>query len=93
MKLLADFFKAIENDPRIGPSHISLYVALHQIWEKNNHDEPLLIKRTEVMEMAKIAGFSTYHRVLRDLVEQGYLNYEGRFDRKGSKIFMASHKE
>lgn len=93
MNLLADFLNAIIHDPRIGPTHISLYVVLHQIWIQHSHSDPLLIKRQSVMKIAKIGAVSTYHRIINDLVQGGYITYEGRFDRKGSKIFMVCQKE
>lgn len=86
--LLSNFLRTAYHDPRVGPSHISMYVALLQLREENECREPITVKRTDVMLLSRIGAISTYHRILRDLVEQGYIRYEGRRDRKGSKVYF-----
>ncbi|WEK21370.1 MAG: hypothetical protein P0Y49_09475 [Candidatus Pedobacter colombiensis] len=88
MEMLGDFFKASSQDARIGPTHICLYVSLLQFWKESGYQSPIRIKRSEIMGLSRIAGPATYHRVLRDLVEQGYIKYEARYDRKGSKVVL-----
>ncbi|SFH38030.1 hypothetical protein [Pedobacter insulae] len=86
--LLSEFFRAIQNNPCIGPSHVSFYAALIELQKEKGYKEPIVIKRIEVMSMARIAGISTYHRLLKDLVAGGYIRYEARFDRKGSRVYL-----
>lgn len=72
---LSLFYRAIISDARIGITHISLYVALYQLWEWNGFQKSLLIKRSEVMELAKISSSATYHKHLRQLIEYGFIIY------------------
>ncbi|RYY44754.1 MAG: hypothetical protein EOO06_17590 [Chitinophagaceae bacterium] len=72
---LSQFYQAILLDSRIGITHISLYVALHQLWEWNGFQRSVRIKRNEVMELAKISSSATYHKHLRQLIEYGFITY------------------
>ena len=75
VKELTNFYSAIKSDPRIGTTHISLYMALFQFYNLNRLENPIQITRTAVMEVAKISGLATYHKCMRDLVEFGYIQY------------------
>jgi len=72
---LTDFYSATRNDPRIGATHISVYMALFQFYNLNNFQNPIQIKRTLVMEAAKINGLATFHKCIKDLHEYGYIQY------------------
>lgn len=87
-KLLSDFFRAIDHDARIGPTHICLYATLVQLYSNKGHDGPLLIYSHEVMPVARIGSSATFHRVLHDLADNGYLRYEPNFSRKRSKVYL-----
>jgi hypothetical protein len=80
LKQLTNFFSAIKEDPRIGTSHISLYMALFQFYNLNSFQNPIKITRTTVMEVAKISGLATYHKCMKDLVEFGYIIYHPSFN-------------
>ena len=80
VKEITSFFSAIKEDPRIGATHISLYMALFQFYNLNRSANPVAITRTSVMGLAKIRGLATYHKCMRDLVECGYIKYEPSFD-------------
>ena len=88
MTKLSAFFKSINGHPRIGPSHISLYAALVEMWDVEGYKEPFLVKRADVMSLAKVNSISTYHKLLKDLVICGCIRYEPRRDRKGSLIYL-----
>ena len=75
VKELTNFYSAIKGDPRIGTTHISLYMALFQFYNLNRLKNPIQITRTAVMEVAKISGLATYHKCMKDLVEFGYIQY------------------
>lgn len=75
VKELTSFYKAIKQDNRISPSHIALYMALFECWNQNDFQNPILIKRQQVMEIAKISGLATYHRCIRELHQYRYINY------------------
>lgn len=75
LKELTSFYSAIKSDPRIGTTHISLYMALFQFYNLNRLSNPILLTRTAVMEVAKVSGLATYHKCMKDLVEYGYIDY------------------
>lgn len=88
LEMLGGFFKASANDARIGPTHISFYAALLQLWIDSKGSCPFLIYRSQVMSLARISGPTTYHKILNDLIEAGYVEYTPGFNRKGSRIFF-----
>jgi len=63
-----------EQDPRIGPVHISIYSALIilLVIQKQN---PIRLFAREVMIRAKILGVATYHKTIRQLDQFGYIQY------------------
>ena len=68
---LMDFY----DDDRLGYGHISLYMALFFYWNLHRFPKKFHANRTELMKMAKIGSKSTYHRLLRELQEFGYIDY------------------
>ena len=89
VKELTSFFSAIKEDPCIGATHISLYMALFQFYNLNDFQNPVSIIRHAVMEAAKIRGLATYHKCMRDLVECGYIEYQPSFDPGvSSKVYL-----
>jgi len=80
VKELTSFYSAIKSDPRIGTTHISLYMALFQFYNLNRLSNPILITRTAVMEVAKISGLATYHKCMKDLNDFGYIKYEPSYN-------------
>ena len=77
---LTEFYKAIKDDSRIGPTHISLYMALFQLFNLNRFCNPINITRASVMDTAKISGLATYHKCIKDLHEFGYIQYIPSFN-------------
>ena len=80
VKELTSFYSAIKSDPRIGTTHISLYMALFQFYNLNRMENPIQITRTGVMEVAKISGLATYHKCIKDLHEYGYIQYKPSYN-------------
>jgi hypothetical protein len=78
---LTEFFLSIREDPRIGPVHISLFMAIVQHWTKNNCKNPICVFGKELMDLAKISGVATYHKAIRELHEYGYIKYEPSYNR------------
>lgn len=72
---LTGFFEAIENDAKIGTTHISLYMALLQQWNLNEGKNPISIERNLIMRAAKINARHTYNRCINDLQDFGYISY------------------
>lgn len=75
IKELTSFYEAVQNDPRIGPTHISVYMALFQLYNLNEFKNPVYIDRKTVMQISKINGFATFHKCIKDLIARGYIQY------------------
>jgi hypothetical protein len=75
VKELASFYAAIRDDPRIGTTHISLYMALFHFYNLNMFQNPIKFTRASVMKVAKISGLATYHKCIKDLHQFGYILY------------------
>ncbi|MBK8088791.1 MAG: hypothetical protein IPK31_13115 [Chitinophagaceae bacterium] len=73
---LSLFYKAIADDTRIGTTHISLYMALLQQWNLSGGLNPVEVKRSSLMNTAKINARQTYNRCMNHLHEFGYISYQ-----------------
>ena len=80
VRALTGFYEAIKSDSRIGPTHISLYMALFQLYNLNRFCNPINITRAPVMQTAKISGLATYHKCIKDLHQFGYIQYIPSFN-------------
>jgi hypothetical protein len=90
---LTQFYEAIQEDSRISPSHIAVYMALFQCWHLRGFQDPVPIIRREVMQAAKISGLATYHRCIRDLHAFGYIRYQPCYNpAKPSVVWLARKK-
>ena len=88
-KHLNGVFLQFSKDTRLNPTHISLYVALFQIWNTNFFKEEFYVNRAEVMEFSKIGSKSTYHRCIKELSHWRYILYTPSHNPfKGSRIKM-----
>lgn len=89
IKHLNGVFEQFSRDSRLNPTHISLYVALFQLWNNNFFKEEFYINREEVMDFSKIGSKSTYHRCIKELNHWKYLLYTPSHNPfKGSRIKM-----
>lgn len=76
-------------DPRLNPTHISLYIALFQYWNIHRFPELFFVDRAEIMDWSKIGSKATYHRCLHALHAWNYLVYlPSHNPYKGSRIKM-----
>ncbi|HVD99967.1 MAG TPA: hypothetical protein VNB90_17290 [Cytophagaceae bacterium] len=74
-------------DDRLLTTHITLYLALFQVWNENRFLNPISISRMEIMKAAKISSLSTYTKCLRQLHEWKYIEYIPSFNPlHGSKV-------
>jgi hypothetical protein len=73
------FFKASSDDIRIGPLHVSLYMALLYLEEKHGSAGEVRVFCHQVMPYAKLFSKDTYGRCIRELHEFGYIDYEPSF--------------
>src|SRR5688500_4220869 len=76
VKQLSAFYGKVEDDKRIGVTHISLYMALFQMWTLQNCESPMAITRDKLMPIAKRCGRGTYHKCIEDLEAYGYIEYK-----------------
>ena len=82
-------FEQFSKDSRLNPTHISLYVALFQLWNNNFFKEEFHISRDDVMDFSKIGSKSTYHRCIKELSHWNYILYTPSHNPfKGSRIKM-----
>lgn len=89
IKHLNGVFGQFSKDNRLNTTHISLYVALFQLWNNNFFREAFYINREEVMDYSKIGSKSTYHRCIKELSHWKYIDYEPSHNPfKGSRIKM-----
>lgn len=87
-----NFLEAVVDDPRIGTSHISMYVNLWRLWIKAGMKEPIAIKRHQMTAVCKISGFTTFHKTIRELSEYGYIGYGPSFNRLlGSRVYFTKN--
>lgn len=87
IKHLNGVFLQFSKDNNLNPTHISLYIALFQIWNYNRFPEDFFINREQVMKFSKIGSKSTYHRCIKELDHWKYLIYYPSHNPfKGSKV-------
>jgi len=83
------FISNIRNDPRIAPSHISLFVAIIQYAKEHDFANPLVVSKRELMSLAKISCEGTYYKNIRQLHEYGFIKYIPSYNRfDGSEIYL-----
>jgi hypothetical protein len=88
---LTEFFLAINDDHRISRSHISLYMALFEYWNLNHFNNHVSFTRKSIVSVARINGISTYHRIIKELHDFGYIRYVPSFHpANGSQVYFLS---
>lgn len=89
IKHLNAVFVLFIKDSRLNPTHISLYIALFQLWNSYHFPVHFYINREEAMLFSKIGSKTTYHRCIKELHHWKYLLYEPSHNPfKGSRIKM-----
>lgn len=79
-KNIISYFSRFIDDRQMYPSHISLYVALFQLWSINKFQTPFSICRRDVMKLSKIKSFATYHKCIREIHEAGFIIYKPSYN-------------
>ena len=72
---LNGFFMRMSDDRQMTSLHISLYMALFQVWNLNRFQNPFTIVRDEMMQLSRIGSVNTYARCIKQLQEWGYIRY------------------
>ena len=89
IKHLNAVFLQFSKDSRLNPTHISLYVALFQLWNLYHFPDEFYINREEAMRFSKIGSKTTYHRCIKELSHWTYLLYTPSHNPfRGSRIKM-----
>jgi hypothetical protein len=89
VKELTIFYNAINDDPRIGITHICVYMALFQFFNLNGFQNPVNITRQKIMEVSKISGVATFHKCIKELHDYGYIEYVPSYNPMvGSRVFL-----
>jgi hypothetical protein len=88
MQLFLQFMNAIEDDARIGSTHITIYMVLLYQYEHCQRN-PLTIKRDLIMWRAKIHSRHTYNVCMNQLHEYGYIKYHpSSCASEGSQVYL-----
>jgi hypothetical protein len=91
---LQDFERSIIEDPRVGPMHICLYVAILHIASVQGFKNPISVFSKDLMKHAKISGIATYTRCIKGLKEFGFIDYVPSFNPLlGSLIYLLSKNQ
>jgi hypothetical protein len=87
IKHLTGFFEKVSIDFELNPTHISLYMAVFQLWNQNRFQNPIGISRDELMRISKISSTATFHKCIKELSTKGYVIYSPSFNPfKGSTL-------
>lgn len=73
----------------MGPTHVSLYMALLHFWTQSGGRNPVVITRERVMKAARVRARGTYHRCMRELHGYGYICYRpSSHPSAGSTVYL-----
>ena len=88
------FLSTIEEDARITSAHISVYMALWKKWVETDYKEPLSFFRSDLIGICKISSLNTYHKIIRQLHEYGYIKYMPSYNHfLGSLVYFTNIKK
>jgi hypothetical protein len=86
---LHGFMRRVLDDPAIGPTHISLYLAILFNFEEQDYHNPISIFSRDLMKQAKISAIGTYYKCINDLKSGGYIRYTPSYNPfLGSLIYI-----
>jgi hypothetical protein len=74
------FLNAVKDDPRAGPTHISLFMAILQAAGGQDVNAAISVFSRDLMKQAKIASIATYRKCIHDLQEMRFINYEPSYN-------------
>lgn len=87
IKHLNGIYTLMAEDTRLSPHHISLYLAIFQLWNLNHFQDKVSISRSEMKQLSKIGSNNTYSKCINQLHEFGYIQYRPSYNpMKGSTI-------
>ncbi|MBD0296819.1 MAG: hypothetical protein ICV84_16750, partial [Flavisolibacter sp.] len=84
----SDFYQAIEDDVRIGISHICLYTALLHECCLSAMQNPFYTRRSTITKKVRISR-RTFSKCMNELQQYGYIKYEPSCNPEvGSRIYL-----
>ncbi len=87
IKQLTYFFNKASSDPGFTATHLSLFIALFQLWNQARFAKTIQIIRDDAMRLGKINSKATYHKTMAYLHKQAYIDYRPSYNPfKGSTI-------
>jgi len=87
IKQLTYFFNKAAADPDFTSTHLSLFIALFQLWNQARFAKTIQIIRDDAMRLGKINSKATYHKTMAYLHKQAYIDYRPSYNPfKGSTI-------
>jgi hypothetical protein len=82
-----NFLKRSVQDERLLPSHISLLAAICILGHHTKVGSGFIVSRSKLMKFSGIKGKGSYHRVLSQLIDFGFVDYQPSYHPvKGSTI-------
>lgn len=86
---ITGFMEMVADDPRIGPCHISLFLAILHFYQMQNCHNPVSVFSGELRKQAKIGSMRVYFNCMKNLREWGYVKYLPSYNpAKASSIFL-----
>ncbi len=73
-------YKKIADDPRVNVWHISLFIYILLLWQKNDYADQIKVSRKQLMTGAHFGSITTYHRCITHLKELQYIKYHPTYD-------------
>jgi len=70
---LKQYMEVAGDDPRLGPAHVSLFIALLLSEKEPGH--MITLHKGNLMRQSKIRSSSTYYQCMKDLDDFGYVTY------------------
>lgn len=74
-ELLSTFMQAIAENTKVSAHHISVYIALVDYKNRTGQQGAFTVFSREILPFAKLSRASTYHQIMGDLAQFGYIRY------------------
>ncbi|MCW3072894.1 MAG: Uncharacterized protein JWO44_2784 [Bacteroidetes bacterium] len=68
-------YQKLQADNRLRSAHVSLYMALFNYWNLNKFENPVTVRRRDLMPLSKIKSKAAYHKCIKELDNFGYIKY------------------
>jgi hypothetical protein len=74
-ELLSAFMQGIAENTKVSAHHISVYMALVDHKTRKGRQGAFTVFSREILPYAKLSRPGTYHRIMSELAEFGYIRY------------------